>query len=110
MNKRQKKKLAKRFVDVPLWEKLKSLGGEKQDTYVRVLSSNQMGSNDALFEGDYARVRESEISDGGFVWLQNKYERAEQIKYASWGIQGGGCGLPYEDHEFEIVWKDGEPV
>lgn len=106
MNKRQKKKLA----DVLLWQKLKLIGGEKQDTYVRVFSSNPVGSG-ALYKGDYARVREAfEDDDDTFVWLQNKKQRAEQVLHASWDIDNGGSGLPYMTHEFEIVWKDGKPV
>ncbi|WP_026830801.1 hypothetical protein [Exiguobacterium antarcticum] len=105
MNKRQKKKLA----HVLLWRKLKLLGGEKQDTYVRVLSSEPVGSG-ALYKGDYARVREDLEDDEVFVWLQNKKQRAEQVLHASWGIDNGGFGQPYTTHEFEIVWKDGKPV
>ena len=53
MNERPQLKLIKGGASDPLWEDLKSLGGNKSDTYAKILVSHEWSD---LKEGEYALV------------------------------------------------------
>lgn len=120
MNKRQKKKHAKRFVDVPLWEKLKHIGGSRKDVYVRMRFDYEDGTVPVYKKGDLMKLQMN--PDGG-IYRASGFNSIQDSKlYASelyWRQYGGDewydskeilDGVLVTEDEFEIVWKDGKPV
>lgn len=114
MNKRQKKKLEKQAAQPHVsgktsWAQLKHLGGDKRDTYAVVKKAQSWGDVKFL-EGDRLRVCEDFEESGGYTWLQRKKDVADQKDFIRLGLPIGGTGYPFDEDEFEIIWKDGAPV
>jgi len=91
MNDRPQLRLSKGGAPDSLWEDLKSLGGNKSDTYARILVSHEWSD---LKEGEYALVYEDVPGD------------------VLWRLTNGKHTEPFDFRlkEFKIVWKGGKSL
>lgn len=120
MNERQKKKLAKQIGNVPLWEKLKCIGGSRSDVYVRMKFDCDGDAECVYKKGDLMKLQ---VNSNGTIYRSSGFNSVQDSKlYASelfWRKYAGDewydgkeilDGVLVTEDEFEIVWKDGEPV
>lgn len=91
MNSRPQLRLIKGGAPDPLWEDLKSLGGNKSDTYAKILVSHEWSD---LKAGEYVLVYED--VPGDVLWRLTNGKHAEPFD----------CRL----EEFKIVWKGGKSL